>query len=54
MNMERLSKLELLRLIEIVENIQDIVEADDEGITWGLEEDLIEAHEMLTKAYKSK
>lgn len=51
--MERLSVLELQRLLEIVENISRIVEDDDAGITWGLEDDLMEAEHMLRKALKS-
>lgn len=51
--MERLSLLEIKRLLEIVENISRVVEADDAGITWGLEDDLMEAEHMLRKAIKS-
>lgn len=52
--MEQLSKLEVERLREIIENIYNIVKADDVGVTWGLEDDLIEADEMLKKALKTK
>lgn len=52
--MEQLSKLELLRLLEIVDNISAVVEADEEGITWGLEDDLMEAEKMIKKAIKTK
>jgi hypothetical protein len=52
--MERLSKLELERLLEIVDSVMAVVEADEEGVTWGLEEDLMEAEEMLVKALKTK
>lgn len=50
--MEPLSKLELYRLLEIIYNVQDIVESDEEGITLGLEDDLMEAEDMLRKALK--
>lgn len=52
--MEQLSKLELFRLLDIIDNIYAVVEADEEGITWGLEDDLIEAQEMIKKAIKTK
>jgi hypothetical protein len=50
--MEKLSQLELQRLLEIVDNVMCVVEADQEGVTWGLEDDLMEAEEMLKKALR--
>jgi hypothetical protein len=52
--LEALSKLELLRLKEIIENIALVVQEDDAGITWGLEDDLMEAEDMIRKALKTK
>jgi len=34
--MEKLSRLELERLLEIIDNIACVVSADDQGVTWGL------------------
>lgn len=52
--MEQLSKLELFRLLEIVQHVMDVAMMDDAGITWGLEDELREAREMLKKAIKTK
>lgn len=47
--MDKLSKLEFQRLYEILLNVADVVQADDAGITWGLEDDINEALEMVKK-----
>lgn len=52
--MEQLSNLELKRLLHILNNIMDIVIQDDAGITWGLEDDVMEAQQMVKKALKTK
>lgn len=51
--MDRLSILEVERLLEVVEHVLDICNGDDEGITWGLEDELLEARTMLRKALKN-
>lgn len=51
--MDRLSVLEVERLLEIVEHIMTVCRDDDQGITWGLEDELLEAKTMLRKATKS-
>ena len=43
-----------MRLLEIIHNVQDVVKTDDVGITWGLEDDLMEAEDMVRKAIKIK
>lgn len=52
--MEQLSNLELKRLLHILNNIMDTVIADDAGITWGLEDEVMEAQSMVKKALKTK
>lgn len=51
--MDRLSVLEVERILEIVDHIIDVCRSDDEGITWGLEDELLEARSMLRKALKN-
>lgn len=50
--MDKLSNLEFVRLYEILQNIADVIQADDVGITWGLEDDVNEAVMMVSKAVK--
>lgn len=52
--MEQLSKLELLRLLEIIEEGMVICENDYECVTGNYDELLQEAEDMVRKALKTK
>lgn len=52
--MEKLSKLELLRLLEIVEEGQAICDNDYDCVTGSYDELLEEAHQMIKKALQTK
>lgn len=51
--MDKLSPLELKDLLEIVDHGIVICRNDDAGITWGYEDELYRAREMLRKALKT-
>lgn len=48
--MDSLSKFELEELYEILRGVQYVIEDDDVGITWELEDSVAEGLAMLRKA----